>query len=172
MPAIHLSTMIRAPRSVVFDLARSIDAHLESTSSTQERAIAGVTRGMVKLNDEVTWEARHLGVRQRLTFRITAFDPLNSFQDTMIAGAFKTMIHDHEFAEHVDGTLMRDRFEFASPLGFLGYLVDRWILTQYMRRFLIRRNDILKQMAESGEWRRYIGTQQPSTNSAKSNPPP
>ena len=82
------------------------------------------------------------------------------------------MIHDHEFADHVDGTLMRDRFEFASPLGFLGDLMDRWILTQYIRRFLIRRNDILKQMAESGEWRRYIGAQKQSANPAKSNPPP
>jgi ligand-binding SRPBCC domain-containing protein len=104
----------------VFDLARSIDAHQDSTEGTAERAIAGVTSGLIGINDEVTWEARHFGVRQRLRVRITAFDRPKHFQDVMIAGAFKSMVHDHDFAEHPEGTLMCDRFEFRSPLGILG----------------------------------------------------
>ena len=74
MPVIELSTLISAPRERVFDLARSIDAHQDSTGGTSERAIAGVTRGLIGPNDEVTWEARHLGLRQRLTVRVTEFD--------------------------------------------------------------------------------------------------
>ncbi len=73
MPVIELSTVIRAPRERVFDLARSIDAHQVSTKGTQERAVAGVTTGLIGMNEAVTWEARHFGVRQRLTVRVTAF---------------------------------------------------------------------------------------------------
>jgi ligand-binding SRPBCC domain-containing protein len=47
----------------------------------------------------------------------------------MISGAFKRMVHDHEFAEHATGTLMRDRFEFTSPLGILGKIADWLFLT-------------------------------------------
>jgi len=100
MPVIELSTLILAPSERVFDLARSIDAHQDSTSGTEERAIAGVTKGLIGLNDEVTWEARHLGVRQRLTVRVTAFERPRHFQDAMVSGAFKRMVHDHEFAVH------------------------------------------------------------------------
>src|ERR1039458_3836455 len=107
MPAIELSTFIRASRERVFDLARSIDAHQESTGGTEERAVAGVTKGLIGMNGEVTWEARHLGVRQRLTVRVTSFDRPRHFQDTMISGAFRSMVHDHEFSEHPEGTLMR-----------------------------------------------------------------
>ncbi len=156
MPVIHVSTVICAPRERVFDLARSIDAHQDSTGGTEERAVAGLTTGLIGMGDEVTWEARHLGVRQRLTVRVTAFDRPKHFQDIMVSGAFKRMVHDHEFADDPVGTLMRDRFEFQSPLGILGRIVDALFLTSYMRRFLVRRNEILKRLAESEEWRRYL----------------
>jgi len=156
MPLIELSTLICAPRERVFDLARSIDAHQDSTEETRERAVGGVTKGLIGLNGEVTWEARHLGVTQRLSVRITAFDRPHHFQDVMISGAFKRMIHDHDFSDHPDGTLMNDRFEFESPFGILGKVADRLFLGGYMRRFIIRRNEVLKRLAESDEWSRYL----------------
>ena len=156
MPLIELSTVISAPRERVFDLARCIDAHQDSTEGTHERAVAGVTSGLIGFNDEVTWEARHLGVTQRLTVRVTAFDRPSHFQDIMIKGAFKRMKHDHDFLEHLSGTLMIDRFEFQSPFAILGNIVDRIFLADYMRRFLVRRNSVLKKLAESEAWRRYL----------------
>ena len=156
MPVIELSTVIRAPRERVFDLARSIDAHQDSTGATQERAVAGVTKGLIGMDDEVTWEARHFGIRQRLTVRVTAFDRPKHFQDVMVSGAFKSMVHDHDFAEGPTGTVMRDRFEFESPLGILGRIADWLFLTSYMRRFLVRRNAVLRQLAESTEGSRYV----------------
>jgi ligand-binding SRPBCC domain-containing protein len=156
MPVIELTTLIRAPRERIFDLARSIDAHQDSTGGTEERAVAGVKHGLIGMDDEVTWEARHFGVRQRLTVRVTVFDRPKHFQDIMISGAFKSMVHDHEFAEHPAGTLMRDRFAFNSPLGILGRIVDVLFLAAYMRRFIARRNEVLKRLAESSEWRRYL----------------
>ena len=156
MPVIEHSMVIRAPRGHVFDLARSIDAHQDSTEGTGERAIAGVTKGLIGMDDVVTWEARHFGVRQRLSVRITAFDRPKHFRDVMISGAFARMVHDHMFQEHPDGTLMTDRFEFTSPLGFLGKIAEWLFLTSYMRRFIIRRNAVLKQFAESGVSSRYV----------------
>jgi ligand-binding SRPBCC domain-containing protein len=157
MPVIELVTVIRAPKERVFDLACSIDAHQDSTGGTGERAVAGVTNGLIGRDDEVTWEARHFGVRQRLTVRVTAFNRPNRFQDVMVSGAFKRMVHDHEFAEHPTGTLMRDRFEFESPLGVLGRMADWLVLEGYMRRFLVGRNQVLKNLAESAEGNRYLG---------------
>ena len=123
--------------------------------------MAGVTTGLIGLNDEVTWEARHLGLRQRLTVRITAFTRPVHFQDIMVKGAFKRMKHDHEFLEHPNGTLMIDRFEFQSPFGIVGTFIDQVFLAAYMRRFLVARNGVLKRLAESDQWSRYL---RPSRN--------
>ena len=118
--------------------------------------MAGVTSGLLKLGDEVTWEARHFGIRQRLSVRITMFEPPFRFQDVMISGAFKSMKHDHEFIPEPPGTFMVDRFEFESPGGALGRMADRIFLAGYMRRFLVRRNVFLRKLAESDDWRKYV----------------
>jgi len=74
MPVIQLETKITAPVERVFDLARSIDAHTSTTEGTGERAAEGRTTGLIEAGETVTWEARHLGVRQRLTSKITAME--------------------------------------------------------------------------------------------------
>jgi hypothetical protein len=83
MLVIRLWTSIVAPPERVFDLARSINAHQDSAEGTQERAVAGVTRGLISLGEEVTWKARHFGLKQRLTVRITKFERPAHFKDVM-----------------------------------------------------------------------------------------
>jgi ligand-binding SRPBCC domain-containing protein len=156
MPVIHLETVISAPRERVFDLARSIDAHQDTAEHTGERAIAGVTSGLLGADQEVTWEARHLGVKQRLRVKMTKFDRPSHFQDRMVEGAFRQMTHDHSFEARGDQTVMTDRFEFSSRLGVLGRFVDRVFLESYMRRFIQKRNAILKRTAESDDWTKYL----------------
>jgi len=156
MPVIQLWTTIAAPPERVFDLARSIDAHLSSAEGTQERAIAGVTKGLIGLGETVTWEGRHFGIRQTLKVKMVRLERPFRFQDVMVSGAFKSMNHFHEFASRPSGTMMIDRFEFECPFGMVGRIVNRTVLTGYMRRFLVRRNQVLKQIAESEEWKKYL----------------
>jgi hypothetical protein len=51
MPTIRVATDIVAPPPRCFDLARSVDAHVESATGTGERAIAGVMKGLLGLGD-------------------------------------------------------------------------------------------------------------------------
>ena len=149
MPTIRLATSIDAPPERCFDLARDVAAHVRSTLGTDERAVGGVTVGLLELGDEVTWEARHLGIRQRLTVRISRFERPRMFEDVMVRGAFASLRHVHEFVPRDGGTTMLDTFTFESPLGPLGAIVDRVYLAGYMRRFLISRANELRRMAES-----------------------
>jgi ligand-binding SRPBCC domain-containing protein len=158
MSVIHIQTVIKAPKERVFDLSRSIDAHQDTAEHTGERAVAGVTTGLLGPEQEVTWEATHFCIRQRLKVKMSKFDRPTHFQDIMLEGAFKNMVHDHSFEDTKEGTLMIDRFEFSSPLGFLGRIVDVVFLESYMRRFILKRNAILKQTAESNDWKKYIHT--------------
>jgi ligand-binding SRPBCC domain-containing protein len=162
MVTLNELTIIQAPIERVFDLARSIDVHLISASDTGEQTIAmgGLTTGLMGLGDVVTWQARHFGIRQRLTSRITRFDPPHAFQDTMLRGAFAHMQHDHFFRALPDGaTAMRDVFRFAAPIPILGRIADHLILARYMRGFLRERNQTIKQVAESRDWKRYLPMQ-------------
>lgn len=64
MPTIYLETVINADIKICFDLSRSIDLHQFSTVKTKEKAIAGITTGLVNTGDFVTWEAIHFGIKQ------------------------------------------------------------------------------------------------------------
>jgi ligand-binding SRPBCC domain-containing protein len=149
MPLIVLETDIRAPRARCFDLARSVDAHLASTHQTGERVVAGRTQGLLELGEEVTWEGVHLGLRQRLTAKVTMLEPPGRFVDVMVKGAFAAFTHTHLFDEVAPGTTrMTDRFDYRSPLGPLGRLADALFLERHMTRFLRERAGVLKELAE------------------------
>jgi len=158
MPIIELSTSIDAPIDRVFDLARSIDLHTQSASRTGERAIAGVTTGLIGLGDQVTWRARHFGIWQSLTVHISEFERPTHFADVMLQGTFHRMEHHHYFEPSPTGTIMRDVFTFESPLGVLGRIADTFFLTRHMRTFLVERNRVIKATAESSEWKRYMAS--------------
>jgi len=150
MPTIHLETYINASAERCFDLSLSVDLHRQSVSHTHERPIAGVTMGMMKLGDIVTWEAVHFGIKQHLTSKITVYERPYHFTDEMIRGIFKEITHIHEFIPQLSGTLMLDIFTFSAPFGILGRLAETLLLTRYMQGLLLTRNRYLKQVAEVG----------------------
>lgn len=158
VPIIELHTSVDAPIERVFDLCRSVDAHVETAHATGERPVGGVTTGLLALGDRVTWSARHLGWRWRVTSQITAFDRPRSFRDSMVSGVFRRFDHDHEFAVRGETTLVRDVFDFTSPWGPLGRLAEALLVTRHMRRFLERRMRGLKRIAESEAWTQYLPT--------------
>jgi ligand-binding SRPBCC domain-containing protein len=151
MPTINLTTVINAPIERCFDISRDIDIHMASTAHTGERAIAGRTKGLIELGETVTWRAKHFGVWQNLTSKITEFDYPNYFVDEMVDGTFKSFRHEHKFEANENGTIMRDRFDYRSPLGLLGKLADWLFLKRYMTRLLEERNKVIKAEAEKIE---------------------
>ncbi len=153
MPIIETKLHIKAPIERCFDLARSIDLHQISTSKTREKAVAGVTYGLIRKGESVTWRANHFGMRQSLTVEITAFDRPNYFVDEMVKGTFKRFRHEHRFKKVENGTSMIDIFDYTSPFGWLGDIFDFLILKRYMRRFLRVRNQVIKEYAESELWK-------------------
>jgi ligand-binding SRPBCC domain-containing protein len=156
MQSIQLETRIAAPVDRCFLLALSMDLHVESAAQTSERAIAGVTHGIIGAGESVTWEGRHFGFKLRHTSVIRKYERPYFFEDVMTAGMFKSFEHGHRFAEEADGTLMHDELRFAAPLGVLGLVAETLVLKKYLEGFLIERNGLIKTVAESEAWRKFV----------------
>jgi ligand-binding SRPBCC domain-containing protein len=148
MPIIRLQTDIGASPERCFDLARDVAAHVRSTTATNERPVGPITTGLLGLGDEVTWEARHFGIQQRLTARITVYERPRRFVDEMVRGAFARLRHEHLFEPRGAATRMTDVFDYTPPLGLLGRMADAMFLRSYLRRFLAVRAGVLKDLAE------------------------
>lgn len=156
MPIIHLTTEINAPMKRCFDLSRSIDLHMITTQKTHEKAISRRTTGLVEEGDTVTWEAVHLGVRQQLHSKITKVTSPTHFSDEQVFGAFKRFHHHHHFEEKHSKTIMADIFDYTAPLGILGKFANFLFLKNYMTRFLLERNAVIKEFAETDKWKEII----------------
>ena len=148
MPTIEIKTHIKADIQTCFDLARNIDFHKESLQHSNEKAIAGKISGLIGLDEWVTWEAMHLGFKQKLTSKITEYNSPTYFVDEQVSGAFKSFKHEHIFQNENGKTLMIDKFYFQSPFGVFGRLTNFLFLKNYMKKLLKTRNSYLKKKAE------------------------
>jgi hypothetical protein len=53
---------------------------------------------------------------------------------------------------------MKDIFCFAAPLPVLGRLAEIIFLRRYMRGLLHERNVVIKRIAESSDWKKYLAS--------------
>lgn len=153
MAKINLQTNINSPVQIVFDLSRSIDLHKLSTAKTNEEAVAGITTGLIKLNETVTWRAKHLFKYRFFTSKITAFSSPYYFKDEMQKGDFKKFSHEHLFENDGDNTIMTDNIILEAPYGLIGKFAMNIFLKSYIKNFLVERNHLIKNFAETEKWK-------------------
>ena len=114
-----------------------------------EKIISSPPCGLLELGDEVTFEATHFGIRQRLTSKIVQYERPFIFIDQMQSGAFKSLRHEHRFKIEGEFTCMTDVLELEAPFPVLGWIAERLFLAAYMRKLLKERGEQLGAMAEA-----------------------
>lgn len=149
MTTIRLITKINAPIQTVFDLARSIDIHQQSTAQSNEKAIAGRTSGLIELGETVTFRGKHFGFYLKHQSKITEMETPNYFVDEMVKGHFKYFHHEHTFVTKNVHTVMIDFLQYKTPFGILGKLFNKILLKKHLTDFLLKRNEMLKKLAEN-----------------------
>ncbi len=169
MVRINHRIFLRAPIQRCFDLARSVEVHLLRNyhSNAPAAAVAGLTSGLAGLGQQTTWRARHFSRWHQLTSEITAFRAPVYFQDTMQSGIFRSMQHGHYFRLLPSGLVeMEDTLCFAAPILVLGSIAEVLFLRRYMQKLLAERCCVIKEVAESDEWKRYIPQEEESCGSS------
>ena len=167
MDTIRLVTWINAPVERCFKLSASVDLHVASAAATQEEVVGGVGSGLIGEGQTVTFRGRHFGLKLRHTSRIEAWRPYSFFRDVMVDGHFQRFEHDHHFAPMDDGTRIRDEIRFSLPWGALGRLVAKRLVRRHLTGMFAGRNEMIKRVAESEEWHRYLdGGQETKSDAA------
>jgi ligand-binding SRPBCC domain-containing protein len=148
MTTIYFTTHINAPIQTVFDLSRNIDVHQQSAGKTKEKAIAGVTSGLINYNKTVTWKGKHFGFYITHKSRITTMNLYDYFVDEMEEGKFKHFKHEHFFKEENGITTMTETLNYETPYGIFGKLFDFLFLKKHLTNFILHRNIMLKTLSE------------------------
>ena len=146
----HLSTVIDAVPTRVFDLSLDTGLHVRSMARWREEVVGVAAPNALTLHDEVTWRARHFGVRFTMTSRIVDLARPRMFVDEQVRGPFAAFRHVHTFDEHGSGTRMTDLVTLRAPLGPVGAVAEAAFLTRHLRMLIEVRNQHLRAEAESG----------------------
>ena len=157
MLAIRQEIVIQAPCERCFDLARSVDFHVESAPRIAARADGGRRTGLSTEGEYTVWSARFLGVRSSMVTQIEDYRRPAGFRDRMTTGLLHRFEHAYRFEGHAGGgCVMTDELVVAAPFRFLGRLVERAYLRARMVSLVGERLEAIKRAAESNEWRRYV----------------
>lgn len=105
------------------------------------------SRSTLTMGRRLTY-AWHFGVPLQMTSRITEMAAPDYFVDEQVRGPFRSFRHVHEFREDAGQTVMVDRIEFAAPFGPLGRLVEKLVLTRYLRKLIEQRSRHLTRARE------------------------
>jgi ligand-binding SRPBCC domain-containing protein len=145
MTSFEVITRVAAPPERVFDLCLDVEVHAASMGDSGEQVVGGVASGRMRLGDTVTFQARHFGLRWRLTALITAFERHRHFADEQVSGPFRSWRHEHHFEPDGNGgTVMRDVVDFVAPFWPFG----QFVLDRYVPRLIRGRNEHLRTSAE------------------------
>lgn len=127
-----------------------------STAPTNEKAIDGVVNGLINKDETVTWQAKHLFKTRQFTSKITEMKSPDFFIDEMVKGDFISFHHEHHFKAATNGTIMIDLLNFETPYGTLGKIANTLFLKSYLEKFLIKRNAMIKEYAETQKWKAIL----------------
>ena len=155
MVTIRTTTQIDAPLERCFRLSLSVDLEKNATG---RQAIDGVTRGLIGPGETITWSEDGLNLHLHQTL-IDIWRPFSYFRDVMVEGPFGAFEHDHHFAVMDDGTRIRDEVRFTARPGIFSHATESLFLRRRVLNLLRLRNIMLKQVAESEEWHRYLDDQ-------------
>ncbi len=145
MPSFTLERVIPAPPGDVFDVSLDVGLHLMSQRSHGERVASGRTSGRLAEGEQVTWSARHFGLRFRMTSLVFDVERPRRFRDRQVRGPFGSFLHTHEFEPLDGGTLMRDTIDFRSPFGPIGRMVDVTVMRRHLIGVITERNDAISE---------------------------
>jgi ligand-binding SRPBCC domain-containing protein len=157
MFSIHLTTFIKAPIDRVFNLCRNSTIFKKALNGKNETLTAGATDILVKPGDTLTIFAKHFGKTRSLTLRITEMENQQKFVEEQVKGDLKSYRHEHHFMQVENGTIVIDLVEMEEPRDAIGSILGKLFLKNYFEKILSKRNELVRQYAESDKWRAVMG---------------
>ena len=91
----------------------------------------------------IEYRLRLMGMPIHWRTRIDEWNPGRSFTDTQLRGPYALWVHRHSFAPHRDGTLIRDRVDYALPLPYLTAPIQALFVRPMIERIFAYRREVI-----------------------------
>lgn len=97
----------------------------------------------MRLGQLIDYKLKLHGFSIRWQSEITAWEPPFRFVDAQVQGPYRKWHHEHTFEEHPQGTLVRDRVQYAVPGG---WLVNSLLVKRDLKKIFRFRHEKLREI--------------------------
>ena len=156
MTNIHVTTFILAPAERVFDLCRNTTVYKAVLKGRKEGFSSGAGSSLIASGETITFNAKHLGKTRIMTARLIEMERPMKFAEEQVKGDLKSFRLESHFKQVENGTILINILTFEGPRDFLGSLIGRFFLKSYLEKFLLKRNEVIKQYAETEKWKAVL----------------
>jgi ligand-binding SRPBCC domain-containing protein len=138
--------LIPAPRERVFPFFA--DARNLERLTPPALRFRILTAGAIEMHAGtiIDYELRLSRVPFRWRTQIEIWDPPGRFVDVQAKGPYAHWRHTHTFQEAPGGTLMRDRVDYALPLGPLGAIARRLFVARQLDAIFAFRGRVIREI--------------------------
>lgn len=136
---LRAETLVRRPRDEVFGFFAAAENLERLTPPELGFQIVTPTPIAMGVGSLIDYRLRLFGIPFSWRTRISRWDPPTLFTDEQLKGPYRLWVHTHTFADHPDGTLVRDEVRYRLPLFPLGELAYPIVRLQLRRIFAYRR---------------------------------
>ncbi len=158
MNKIEFNTHIKAPIQHCFDLARSIDFHKLSAGPIKEESVAGCMTGLIGYNQHALMKSELWGLQFCTEIKIVKFNPPFFLSYEITDSRFISVFHDYYFYDISEETVMINHFYYQTKWGLPGELFRFLFLEKFLSRMITKRNDLLREYAETEKWKDILPT--------------
>jgi ligand-binding SRPBCC domain-containing protein len=156
MAGIHLTTFIAAPIERVFDLTRHLAVYKFVFNSRKETFRATAAGNLLLKDETVSIVAKHAGKERMATLKVTAFNKPLLLVEELVKGDLANYRHEHHFKPIDNGTIVIDLIDYGAPRDFVGQLLAKIYLKNYLEELTRKRNEVIRNYAETEKWRAVL----------------
>ena len=157
MPVLHLTNFVAAPIERVFDLSRNISIHKIAFQKNKIWPVAGITSGLIKKDETVTWKMNYLFKTRMFRIKITKMNPFENFEEKTINNNLITFRHEHFFKSAQNGTIIIDKIDYQFKNRFLEILLSK-VVSAFFEKNITQRIEVINQYALTDKWKALLNS--------------
>ncbi|MGC2660629.1 MAG: SRPBCC family protein [Bryobacteraceae bacterium] len=121
------------------------------TPSWMRFEVTSKDRVAMRKDAEIEYRIRWMGLPMYWKTIITEYEPPFLFVDEQAKGPYSFWRHRHNFSASEKGTKIFDHLEYALPLGVLGRLAHRVLVSRQLREIFAYRQQALSKIFDGKE---------------------
>ncbi|MBO9572950.1 MAG: cell division protein, partial [Chitinophagaceae bacterium] len=116
----------------------------------------GAGTNLLNVGETISVIGKIAGKTRLTMLKLVNIDKPFSFTEEQVKGDLLQFKHEHHFKKINNGTIVIDLLEYGLPKDFIGKIIGKFYLRNYLEELVNKRNELIRGYAETEKWRAIL----------------